>query len=118
MGSAKFLKAYPAVFHLTAVAFQAYGAVGRNFKGVLEDFDVTGAMSHVVGNGNDDFVPILRLVLLQLRVRSCDKVIAALKLRFTDENAAIGIGSRAELQFEDEVVGEFACRPHLLHSSA
>ena len=72
-------------------------------------------MCHAVFHLNLDFIPILRLVFLEFLVRTGDEVIAALKLRFANKNAAVRVHSRAEFQLENKIPRELARRPQYLH---
>src|SRR5687768_10784805 len=106
-----------AVFHLAAVAFEADGAGFGDFESGFEDFAVAGAMGDAVFHDDDHFVPILRLVVFQLFVRAGEGIIAALQLRFADEDAAVGIWRRAEFELEREIFGELFCRVKLLDAA-
>ena len=71
-------------------------------------------MGHVVFHRDDQVIPILRAVVFQALVRSGQGVVATLELRLSDEHAAVGIRSRAELQLQHEVLGKLVRRPQLL----
>ena len=62
-----------------------------------------------------DFIPVLGLVFLEFLVRPGDEVIATLKLRFADENAAVGVHGSAEFQLQMEILGKLSRRPQNLH---
>src|SRR5437868_5153605 len=66
-------------------------------------FAVTKAVSHAIFYGDFDFVPVARSVMLEIFIGSGEKVIAALKLWAAEEDAAVGVGRRAEFQAEDEI---------------
>src|ERR1017187_8521369 len=89
--SRQLLQLKVAILHLAAVGFEADGAGPGNFERGLQHLAVAGAMRDVVRHRHLDLIPILRLVLLELLVRTGDEVIAALQLRFADENAAVRV---------------------------
>lgn len=68
------------VLHLAAVAFETDGANGRKLEGGFDDLAVAGAMGHAVGDGDDDFVPLLGLVAGEVGIGPGDEVVAALEL--------------------------------------
>src|SRR5262249_49316526 len=63
------------------------------------------------------FIPVLRFIFFELFVGASDEVIAALKLRFTNENSAIGVYGGAEFEFQNEIVRKFAGCPNGLDNS-
>jgi len=94
------------VFHLAAVALETDGTGGWHGQGGFEDFAVTGAMGEIIGDDDLDLIPILGPVMLEGLVGAGEEVVSALELRFSDEDAAVGVGGGTEFQAEDEVVGE------------
>ena len=107
-----------AIFHLATVGFQADRAGFGKFQRVFENFAVAFAVGEVVVDGHDQVVPILRFVVFQFFVGAGDEVIAALKLRLAEEDAAVGVDGGAELQLEGEVAGEFFGGPELTEAGA
>src|SRR5439155_8700218 len=85
----------------------------RELEGGLEDFAVARAMRHDILGHNNHFITVLRLVLLKLLVGTGEQIITALKLGLGEKDAAVGVGRRAKLQLEREVLREFASRPNL-----
>ena len=75
-------------------------------------------MGHAVLHRDDQLVPVLRLVVLQVLERPGQPVVAALQLRSAHVDAAVGVGRRAELELEHEVVAELARRLELLDLAA
>ena len=73
---------------MAAVSFKADGTGRRQFQCLFEHLPIACTMRHVVPHGNDHFIPILRLIVLKVFVRSRQNVIAALKLWLADEDAA------------------------------
>lgn len=92
------------IFHLAAVAFKSNRAGGGDFERAFQDFPVARAEGNAVGHGDLDFIPILRLVFLQVLVWPGNEIIAALQLRSADEYAAVGVDRGAEFQPEDEII--------------
>src|SRR6185436_16381032 len=67
------------VFHLVAVRLQADGPARGQGQRIHQHLAVAFAMRDVVLHRHDDFIPVLRLVFLQLLVRPRHEVIAALE---------------------------------------
>jgi hypothetical protein len=63
---------------------------------------------------NNDLVPVLRPVFLQVLVGSGDEVVAALELRPAHVDATVGIHRGTKFQLQDEVLREFLLRENLL----
>ncbi len=57
-------------------------------------------MGRTVLHSHHDLVPFLRSVLFQRFVGPGQEVIAALELRFADEDTAVGIGCGPKLELE------------------
>src|SRR5579883_2269269 len=93
-----FFDANSTVFHLAAIAFQPDWAGGRQFKSAFKHLSVARAVSLGSLDFNDQFIPILRLVFLELFIGSGNKVIAALQLRLPNEYSAVRIWGCAKLQ--------------------
>src|SRR6266853_3730104 len=100
-----------AVFHLAAVAFKTNRTGVRDLERILEDFAVADAMGFAAFDRNDDFIPILSLVMFQVIVGAGEQVVAALELWLADEDAAVGIRRSAKFELEDEILRKFACGP-------
>ena len=75
-------------------------------------------MSHAVLHHHHDFVPILRLVVLKLFVRTSQRIVPALQLRLANEDAAVRVRCGAKLQLEREVFRELLRRPELRNPAA
>src|SRR5262249_11679752 len=103
-GSSKFLESDPAVLHLSTVGLEADWPRGGDFKRVLQNLSVAFAMSDGAFYRYHNFVPILGLILLEFLVRAGYEVIAALKLRFANENAAVSVYSGAELELQHKII--------------
>src|ERR1039457_1715520 len=71
----QFLQADAAIFHLTTVTFQSNGAVCGNLQRGFEEFVVAGAVRLAAVYGDNNFIPILRLVTCELLVRPGDEVV-------------------------------------------
>src|SRR5262249_53980165 len=112
--SPPFLQPPLAVLHLPAVGFQPDRPGRRQLQRLLQHLAVAGAVSDVVLHHHHDLVPVLCLVLLQLLVRPGDQVVAHLQLRPAQEQAAVGVHRRPELQAQLEVLRELLHRPQLL----
>src|SRR5208282_868561 len=111
----QFLETNSAVLHLTAVALQANRSGRGDIEGGFEHFAIASAERLAAADGDDDLIPVLRLVMLQMVVRPRDEIVAALQLRPANEDAAVGVGRGAEFQFQDEILGEFARGGDLLN---
>jgi len=103
------------VLHLPAIAFKPDGSGGRHRERIRQNLAVAGAKRDAVCHRDLDFIPILRLIFLQILVRPGDEIIAALQLRLADEDTAVRIGGGAKFQPEIEVVGKLARRSDFLH---
>ena len=75
-------------------------------------------MGFVVVDIDDQFVPIARLVLLEIFIRAGERVVAALELAAADEDTAVGVGGCAKIEFEREVAREVARGAELLDAAA
>ena len=91
-------------------ASRPIGPVGGSLAVEHQRLAVAGAGGRVPLHDDFDFVPILGLVVLQLLVRTGHEVVAALKLRPAQEDAAVGVHPGPELQLEMEVVRQLADR--------
>src|SRR2546423_1415679 len=78
-----------AILHLTAIGFKADRASFRKFDRILQHFAVASAVRDTMPDGDLDCVPILRLVLLKLLVRTGDEIIATLQLWLANEDTAV-----------------------------
>ena len=104
-----------AVFHLPAIAFESDRPRGGHFHRSLEYFTVAKAEGQPVFDRDFDFIPIARAIILQLLVRTGEKIVAALQLRTANEDAAVSVGRRAKFEPKDKVFWKFARRIDLLN---
>src|SRR5262245_39934786 len=101
------------ILHLAAIAFQANRAGFGQLERGLQHLAITRAMSDAVLYDDHHFVPVLRFVFLQLFIGPRQRIVATLKLRLADEHPAVGVGSRAKIQLEREILRKLARRPKL-----
>ena len=105
------------VFHLAAIAFEpnrtSFGKLHRLFQYLA----VASAMGDVVFDVHFNLVPVLRLLALQIFIRSRNPIIPALELGITNEDPAIGIGCSSELKLQNKVSRKLPRRPHRLYAA-
>ena len=68
------------ILHLAAVAFDADRAGRGQIKGLFQHFAVARAMGFVATDRDDELIPVLRFVILEVLVRAGERVVAALEL--------------------------------------
>src|SRR4051812_35461151 len=103
-----------AVLHLSPVALEPDWTGFGKLEVALEELTVARRPRDPVRHRDDELVPILGLVVRQRGVRASETVIAALQLWAAQVDAAVGVGCGAELQLQDEVLGELTSCPDLL----
>ena len=109
-----FLHPNSPIIHLAAIAFKTNRPARWNRQRIRQHFTVTGAIRHVIRDDDIDFIPILRFVAREIRIRPGDEIIATLQLRPANKNSAIGIRARAKFQFQIKVIRKLALRPDFL----
>ena len=100
---------------LTAVAFETDGSRRGELHPGLEHLAVARGHGHAALDRHHDLVPPLGAVMLQVLVGPGEGVVPALELGAPDVDAAVGVGGGAELELEDEILGELAGGPELLN---
>src|SRR4051794_9191738 len=106
------------IFHLTAVAFDANRAGRGQLEGRFQQLAIACAASLVVSNGDHELIPILRMVILEILVRTRDEIVAALDLASANEDTAVGVRCRSKIEFQREVARKVASRCQLLNSAS
>src|SRR5262245_16698349 len=106
------------ILHLSAIAFETDWPRGGYFQLTFEGFTVADGVRNAVLDRDDQLVPILRLIPLQVRERSGQCVIAALQLRTAAVDATVSIRRRAKFELQNEIVSELPRRPQLLNLAA
>ena len=94
------------------------GPVSGSLVGRFQHFAVARAMGRVALHRDDQLVPILRFVVLEILVRTGERIVAALELAAAQEYAAVGVGRSAKFQLEREVFGKVTSRIELLDAAA
>src|SRR6185369_8258179 len=106
-----FLKTNMSIFHLATIAFETYRSRGGDFVCSLQHLPIASAICGVTLDRDHNFVPILGFIILEVFVRSSERIIATLKLRFANEYATVRIGCGSKLQFQNKVFRKFLSGP-------
>src|SRR5690606_32165897 len=99
------------VLRLPAVALDADGARRRDLECGLDDLAVARDLGDAAAHGDGQFVPVLRLVAREVRVRPRPAVVAHLQLLPAQVAPAVGKRRGPELELQHEVLAELALRP-------
>src|SRR5262249_32860123 len=86
-------------------------SITRHLHGSLKHLTVASAIRLAAFYRNFHFVPLLRLVLLQLRIRPGNQIIATLQLRLAKKDAPVRKWRPAKFQLEHEILWKFSRCP-------